>query len=341
MAYYYHNDMRRDKTMSASRRQILQLSAALVCAAGSITLSTSAQAAEFPSKPLTLYVAFAPGGAGDIVARLVTRKMSENMKQPIVVENRPSPVIAVQTVQRAKPDGYTMVMAGSGTALTSALFKKLPYDLMKDFQHVSSLSTFDLALIVGGDSNFKSVADVLAFAKANPGKLNIGTVRVGSTQNLSAEMFKSMAGIDASIVPYRTTAEVISGLRGKDIQVAMEMVPPLLGQISSNTVRALAVTTLDRYQGLPDVPTLNESGVKGYESGSWNGVSVPAGTPKEVVDRLALEIGKAVNSPDVAKELLTMGMRPDKSSPELMTRRMQGDVDKWRNVIKKANIPLQ
>ena len=324
--------------MSESRRSLLRVTLALACAASCGALHAEAA---FPNKPLTLYVAFAPGGAGDIVARLVTRKMSESMGQPVVIENRPSPVVAVQTVQRAKPDGYTMVMAGSGTALTSALFKKLPYDLMKDFKHVSSLSTFDLALISGTESPFKSVADVLAYAKANPGKLNIGTARVGSTQNLSAEMFKAMTGIDAAIVPYRTTAEVISGLRSKDIQVAMEMLPPLLGQITGNNVRPLALTSLQRYQGLPNVPTLNESGVAGYESGSWNGVSVPAGTPAEIVNRLASEIDKAVNSPEVQKELLSMGMRPDKSSPELMTQRMQSDIDKWRGVIKKANIPQQ
>ncbi|QIL79264.1 tripartite tricarboxylate transporter substrate binding protein [Diaphorobacter sp. HDW4A] len=324
--------------MSDSRRKILRYAVALACAASCMVARADTV---FPSKPMTLYVAFAPGGAGDIVARLVTRKMSESMGQPFVIENRPSPVVAVQTVQRAKPDGYTMMMAGSGTALTSALFKKLPYDLMKDFRHVSSLSTFDLALITVADSSFKSVADVLAYAKAHPGKLNIGTVRVGSTQNLSAEMFKSMTGLDASVVPYKTTAEVISGLRSKDIHVAMEMVPPLLGQIVGGSIRPLAVSSLQRYPGLPNVPTLNESGVKDYESGSWNGVSVPAGTPNEVVNRLASEIGKAVNSPEVQQELLKMGMRPDKSSPELMTRRMQADIDKWHGVIKKANIPLQ
>ncbi|QIL73879.1 tripartite tricarboxylate transporter substrate binding protein (plasmid) [Diaphorobacter sp. HDW4B] len=324
--------------MSESRRNILRYTLAFACAASCAAVQAETA---FPSKPLTLYVAFAPGGAGDIVARLVTRKMSESMGQPFVIENRPSPVVAVQTVQRAKPDGYTMVMAGSGTALTTALFKKLPYDLMKDFRHVSSLSTFDLALITGTESGFKSVSEVIAYAKVNPGKLNIGTVRVGSTQNLSAEMFKSMTGIEASVVPYRTTAEVISGLRSKDIQVAMEMLPPLLGQISGGSVKPLAVSSMQRYPGLPDIPTLNESGVKDYESGSWNGVSVPAGTPTDVVNRLASEIDKAVNSPDVQKELLKMGMRPDKSSPELMTRRMQADIDKWRGVIKNAHIPLQ
>lgn len=324
--------------MSDSRTRVRGCILALACALG---WCAPLQAQTFPTKPLTLYVAFAPGGAGDLVARLVTRKMSESMGQPIVVENRPSPVVAMQAVQRARPDGYTLVMAGSGTALTSALFRKLPYDLMKDFRHVSSLASFDLALIAAADSGFLSVADVMAYAKAHPGKLNIGTVRVGSTQNMAAQMLKSMTGLDATIVPYRTTAEVISGLRAKDIQVAIEMLPPLLGQLAGHNVRALAVTSARRYHGLPQVPTLHESGVAGYEAASWNGISVPAGTAPAVVDRLAREIAQAMASPEVRKELLALGMSPDQSSPALMERRMQADIGKWRGVIQAAGIPLQ
>lgn len=324
--------------MSESRRKVLRYTLALACAASQLALGAQPR---FPDKPLTLYVAFAPGGAGDIVARLVTRKMAESMGQPIVVENRPAPLVAMQTVQRAKPDGYTMAMAGSGTALTSALFRKLPYDLMQDFRHVSSLASFDLALITAADSGLQSVADVLAYARKHPGKLNIGTVRVGSTQNLAAQMLKSMTGIDAVIVPYRTTAEVISGLRGKDIDVAMEMVPPLLGQLSAGQIKALAVSSLQRYKGLPQVPTLDESGVRNYDAGSWNGISVPAKTPPEIVERLAREVALAISAPEVQKELLALGMTPDRSSPQQMTRRMQNDIEKWRSVIRTSGIAQQ
>ena len=295
----------------------------------------------YPTRPITLVVAFAPGGAGDIAARLVAKKMGESMGQPVVIDNRPVPVAAVSYVKNAKPDGYTLVMAGSGTALTSALFNKVPYDLMGDFIHVSTLASFNLTLAAGSQSPFNSVADVLAYARANPGKLNIGTARVGSTQNLSAEMFKAMAGIDAVIVPYKTTAEIVTALRAKDVHVAMEMLPPMLGQISSKAVKPLAVTSTKRFPGLPAVPTLAESGLPAFESSSWNGVAVPAGTPPDVVNRLAMEINKAISSPEVQTDLQVAGMAAKASTPAQMAQRMREDIAKWRGVIDRAGIPRQ
>ena len=319
------------------RRFVLRSAAALALAG----FGATGFAQSFPTKPIQLFVAFAPGGAGDIVARMVARKMSESLGQQVVIENRPSPVVAVVTVAKAKPDGYTMVMTGSGTALTSVLFKSLPYDLMGDFIHVSTLASFDLALLAGTSSGLNTVAEVLAFAKANPGKLNIGTVRVGSTQNLAAEMFKSMAGIDAVIVPYKTTAEVVSALRAKDVQVALEILPPVLGQISGKNVRALAVTSTRRFPGLPEVPTLAESGVPDFEASSWNGVSLPAKTPPAIVARLNKAIELAVASPEVQKELQAVGIVARAGSPEQMTQRMKSDMQKWKGVIDKAGIPPQ
>jgi tripartite-type tricarboxylate transporter receptor subunit TctC len=320
------------------RRRFMQHAAmALVCASG----CASVGAPSYPARPIQLFVAFAPGGAGDIVARLVAKKMGENMGQPIVIENRPSPVVAVATVAKAKPDGYTLVMAGSGTALTSGLFKSLPYDLLGDFTHVSTLASFDLALLTGPQSGFNSTAEVLAFARANPGKLNIGTVRIGSTQHLTAELFKSMAGIDAVIVPYKTTADIIAALRAKDVQVAMEILPPILGQVTGNNVRALAVTSSSRFAGLPEVPTLAESGVPGFEAASWNGISVPARTPPAIVHRLATEIDAAIRSPEVQKGLQAVGMVARASTPEQMALRMKSDMAKWKAVIDKAGIPRQ
>jgi tripartite-type tricarboxylate transporter receptor subunit TctC len=295
----------------------------------------------YPAKPIQLVVAFAPGGAGDVVARLVAKRMGESMGQPVVIDNRPVPVAAVNVVAHAKPDGYTLLMAGSGTALTSALFTKLPYDLMGDFVHVSTLASFDLTLITSAASGLHSVADVVAFAKANPGKLNIGTARVGSTQNVATEMFKSMAGIDAVIVPYKTTGDLISAVRAKDVQVAMEMLPAVLGQVHGKSVKALAVTSTQRFAGLPDVPTLADSGVPGFEAASWNGIAVPLGTPPAVVSRLAAEVQKAVSSPELQKELQAFGAEAKASTPEQMRERMQRDIAKWRAVIDKAGIPRQ
>jgi tripartite-type tricarboxylate transporter receptor subunit TctC len=321
-----------------SRRTALQ--AALALAALS-TAATPSFAQSYPSKPITLYVAFAPGGAGDIVARLVGKEMSKNLGQPIVIENRPVPSVAPAATARAKPDGYTLMVAGSGTALSAELFKSLPYELMKDFVHVSTMAAFDLTLITDTQSKFQTVADVLAFAKSQPGKLTIGTVRLGSTQNLSAEMFKSMAGIDAVIVPFKTTSEILTGLRSGDIHVAFEIVPPILTQIKSKSVRPLAVTSTARFAGLPQIPTLAESGVPGFESTSWNGISAPAGTPPAVIERLAKEVQAAVASPEVQRELQAVGMVAKASTPEQMSQRMRADMAKWRAVIEKAGIEKQ
>jgi tripartite-type tricarboxylate transporter receptor subunit TctC len=313
----------------------------VLIAVGTSLGAMSAWAQTYPVKPIQLFVAFAPGGAGDIVARVVAKKLGENLGQPVVIENRPSPVVAVVTVARAKPDGYTLMMAGSGTALTSGLFKSLPYDLMGDFIHVSTMASFDLSLLTGTQSGFQTLADVLAFARANPGKLNIGTVRIGSTQHLTAELFKSMAGIDAVIIPYKTTADIITALRAKDVHVAIEMLPPVLGQISGKTVKALAMTSSSRFPGMPDVPTMAESGLPGFEAASWNGISVPANTPPAIVNKLAKELEAAIASAEVQRELQAVGMVAQASTPEQMTRRMRNDMVKWKAVIEKAGIPKQ
>jgi len=320
------------------KRSLLTWGAAAVALAAGVR---PASAQSWPAKPLTLFVAFAPGGAGDIVARFLAKKLGERLGQPVIIENRPIPVAAVSAVVRAKPDGHTLVMAGSGTALTSALFTTLPYDLMTDLVHVSTLASFDLTVVTASDTAMNSVADVLAFAKAHPGRLNIATVRLGSTQNLAAELFKSMAGLDAVIVPYRTTAEVITAVRSKDAHIAFEMLPPMLTQITGKAVKAPAVTSGRRFAGLPAVPTLAEAGVPGFEATSWNGISVPAGTPPAIVARLSKEIDAAMASPDVRRELQAAGMDAKGSTPEQMTRRMRDDIAKWRAVIDKAGIPRQ
>jgi tripartite-type tricarboxylate transporter receptor subunit TctC len=319
------------------RRIVLRSGLAAACAA----LCGRAYAQAWPTRPIQLFVAFAPGGAGDIVARAVGKEMSRGLGQTVLIENRPAPVVAVQTVAKAKPDGYTLMLAGNGTALSQALFKSLPYDVMKDFVHISTLASFDLTLMTAWQSDFNSVADVLAWARANPGKMNIGTVRIGSTQNLSAEMFKSMTGIDALVVPFKTTADILTALRSKDVHIAFEILPPILTQIAAKNVKVLAVTASKRFPGLPNVPTLAESGVPGFEATSWNGISAPLGTPQPVIDRLAKEIQVAVASPEVQKELQALGFVAKAGTPEQMTQRMKSDIAKWGAVIEKAGIEKQ
>ncbi|MES2188473.1 MAG: tripartite tricarboxylate transporter substrate-binding protein [Pseudomonadota bacterium] len=297
----------------------------------------------YPSKPITIYVAFGPGGAGDAVTRRVAQKMSENIGQPVIIENRPGAGAAAAAVPVAKsrPDGYTVLLTGNGSAVSSVLFTHLPYDLKRDFRHVSSIASFDLAMIVDGKSPFTSVAEVLAYGKANPGKLSIGVSRIGSTQHLAAEMFKAMAHVDAVSVPYKTTGDMLAGLRGGDVQLSFEILSPILGQLSSKTIRALAVTSARRFPGLPDVPTLEESGVAGFEASSWAGISVPAKTPTSIVERLSLEIQKAVAAPDVQQAMQAMGYVAGASTPEQMTQRINQDMAKWKAVIDKAGVPRQ
>ncbi len=308
-----------------------------------LAASPLAQGQEYPARPITIVVAFGPGGAGDLVTRRVAQAMSSNIGQPVVVENRPGAgaAAAAVLVANAKPDGYTALLTGNGTAISSVLFKNLPYKLSRDFRHVSSIAAFDLAMIGNEQSGLNSVADVIAYAKANPGKLNIGTARIGSTQHLAAELFKSMAGIDAMVIPYKNTGDMIAAVRSKDVGIAFEVLSPILGQLSARAVKAIAVTSSKRFPRLPEVPTIAESGVPGFEASSWAGISVPAATPTPIVNRLAKALQVAIDSPDVQTALSAMGYLAVASSPEQMTERIERDAAKWKGVIEKANIPLQ
>lgn len=295
----------------------------------------------YPVKPIRLLVPYAPGGAGDIVARLVAKQLGERMGQPVIVDNRPGPLVAMATVARAPADGYTLVMTTSGTALSSVLFKAVPYDLMGDFIHVSTLASFDLVLLTGSQSGLQSAAQVLAYAKANPGQLNIATIQPGSTQHLAAELFKAMAGISAVVVPYKSTADVVLALRSGQVQVALEILPPVLGQIAGQEIKALALTSAHRFAGLPDVPTLAEGAVPGFDASSWNGISVPGKTPPAIVSRLATDIKAVMGMPDVQQTLHAMGMVARASSPDQMAAHVKAEVAKWKGVIDKAGIPFQ
>lgn len=332
-------ELKRKAYLMMHRRDLLKGAAAL--ATTTSWTAATAQAPAFPNRPLQLTVAFAPGGAGDLIARRIAKEMGQFLGQPVVIDNRPAPVVGVQMVARAKPDGYTMMMIGNGTTLTSALFEKLPYDLVKDFKHVSTMALFDVALIVDAGSAYANVGDVLAYARANPGKMNIATVRLGSTQHLAASMFMAMAGVEATLVPFKTTADVLTSLRSGDVQLAFEIVPPILPQIASKTVRPLATTASRRSPRLPQVPTLQESGIAGFDIASWNGISVPAGTPEPVVERLAQAVRAAVTKPEVQRDLLALGVEATASTPEEMTRRVRSEIDKWNGVIDKIGIKRQ
>jgi len=313
------------------------LAAAVLCVA------TGAFAQTYPTKPIRVIVGFGPGGVADLTVRVVAQKLSGQLGQQVLVENRPSAggIVAADAVAKADPDGYTLLLMSNGNAVSASLFKSLPYDTVADFASVSTLGFFDIAVITKSDSKLTSIKDLLAYAKANPGKLNIGTINIGSTQYLSAELFKGMAGIDAVIVPYKGSPDVLVALRGNDVQVVFDMLAPIMSQFKSGVVRVLAITSDRRFPGLPDVPTVAESGIAGYQASSWNAISVPAKTPRAVIDRLNKEIHAALASPEVKGKLLDLGVVARASMPEEMKTHLVSDINKWRGVIERAKIEKQ
>jgi tripartite-type tricarboxylate transporter receptor subunit TctC len=314
-----------------------------VLAACSLSFGTAAQAQAFPSKPLRIVVPFAAGGAGDLTARSVAAEMAKSLGQPVVIENRPGAggVVAAETVARADPDGHTLFLMSNGTAVSAGLFKSLPYDTVKDFAPISTLGTFDIAVLVPAESPFKTLAELLAFAKANPGKLNIGSINIGSTQNLAAELFKSTADINAQVVPFNGTPALIAALRGKQVDVGVEILGPALQQVKAGALRALAVTGAKRSSSLPEVPTAVEQGVKGFVASSWNALAAPGKTPRAVIERLNKDVNAALAVPEVKKKLADLNIDADGSTPEQLVELLAADIKRWDAVIQRANIPKQ
>src|SRR4051812_14539073 len=280
--------------MKLQRRQALAL-----LAAGAASPWTHAQD-RWPAKPVRVVVPFGPGGVADLTARAVGDQLSRQLKQTFIIDNRPGAggIAAGSVVAQAAPDGYTLLLMSNGTAVSEGLFKKLPFDAQKDFAPVSLLGTFDIALVVPQNSRFHTLADLLAYAKANPGKMNIATVAVGSTQNLAAELFKSTAGISAQVVPFNGTPAVVTALRGGEVDAAVEILAPVKTQVTSGALRALASFGEKRPTGLPAVPTAAESGgaLANLHIASWNALAAPAKTPGEIVSRLNRELQVALAS---------------------------------------------
>lgn len=322
------------------RRSLLALALGLGAA-----LPWPAASQSFPARPLRIVVPNAAGGAADLTARTVAQKMAGSLGQSVIIENRPSAggVVAGELVARAEPDGYTMLLVSSGTAVSAALFKSLPFDTLKDFAPVSMLATFDLAIVVKEGGRFRTLAELLAQARAHPGKLNLGTPQVGTTQNLAAELFKASAGIDVQVVPFNGTPPVITALRGGDIDAALDIVGPLMPQIAAHALRPLAVLGAQRAPQLPDVPAARETGgpLARFDVSSWNGLAVPAKTPPDVVARLNREVQAALAQPDVKKHLLDLNQVAQGSTTAQLRERLEADIARWGEVIARARIPRQ
>ncbi len=302
-----------------------------------------ALAQAYPARPIRILLPFGPGGVTDITARLLAQRLGESMQQQVVIDNRPSAggIVATEAAMKAEPDGYTLMWLNSGHAVSVSLMKSLPYDPVRDFAPVSTVGFFALTLLVNADSPIRSVSSLIAFAKANPGKLNVGITNIGSTHHVSAELFNSMALVETQVVPFKTTPALIAAARSNEAQAIFEFISPVLPHIKSGSLRALGVTSDRRYPGLPDVPTVAEAGLPGFEASAWNSVAVPVKTPKAVIDRLNREINAALAIPELKQRLQDLGIDARPGTPEGLRDLLAAEIAKWKSVIEKAKIVQQ
>ncbi|GAA4328586.1 tripartite tricarboxylate transporter substrate binding protein [Pigmentiphaga soli] len=301
-----------------------------------------AHAQEFPTKPLRVIVPFGPGGVADVTARIVAEGLAAKLGKPVVIENMPSAggITAATNVIRSDPDGHTLFLVSNQTAVSPSLFKKLPYDPLKQMTMVGMVGSFDIVLAVDQNSPLKTVKDAIEAAKKNPDRFNIGTIGVGSTQNLAAEMFRSSAGISSPTIPFKSSGDVISALRGNNIQALFETLPAVIGQIKSGNMRVLGVAAAKPNPLLPGVPLIKDT-VPGYEAVSWNGFAAPAGVPAPVIAKLNTAIKEVVNDPVYQKKLVDQGLQPQTNSPQEFQAFLASEIAKWAKVIDTAKIEKQ
>jgi tripartite-type tricarboxylate transporter receptor subunit TctC len=307
-------------------------------AAGGSALAQS----PFPSKPVHIYVPYAAGGAVDILARTLGDAVSQTWGQSVVIENRPGAggVIASQALVTSPPDGYTLILVASGHPTNAFLYPKLPYDTFKDFTPISLVASSPNILLVRKDSPFKTVADVIAAAKAKPGSLSFGHSGNGTSTHLAGELFKNLAKIDIAGIPYKGGLPVINDLLGGQIPLSINNGPESVGQLQAGTVRALAVTTASRASFLPDVPSLSET-VPGYDTEVWWGLLGPAKLPPDVLAKLSHDFVAVVNTDAVKERLAKLGAAPIGSSPEQFDAKIHADYDKWGPIIQAAGIKAE
>ena len=321
-------------------RQLCRV-ALLSCFLGVTASAALAQA--YPNKPIKLIVPFAPGGFTDVVARILGQKLSISLGQPFVIENKAGAgsTIGTDFVAKAAPDGYTLVMVSTTHVISPAIYPKLPYDPIKSFTPVAKLVDSAYVLLVNPKVPANNVAEFIALAKASPDKIHYASSGNGSSQHLMGGMFASMTGVKMKHVPYKGSGGAANDLVAGVVESSFAGVPNAMAQVPAGRLKALAVTTSKRIPQLPDVPTMQEAGVPGYNASVWLGLLAPAGTPKEVVMKLNAEIAKVLSAADTKKELYAAGVEADISSPEALNALMVQELDRWGKVIKDAGITMQ
>jgi tripartite-type tricarboxylate transporter receptor subunit TctC len=325
-----------------TRRQFSAGLAATAAAGGLLPAFARAQQA-YPSRPVRFILPFAAAGVADITSRLAAEKLGDKLGQRFVVENQPGPggIAAARAVLSQAADGYTVGLVTNGTSISAAIYKALPFDPVKEFATISTIGAFDLVFATNVDSEFKTMQDFTKAARENPGKLNVGTINVGGTQNLAAELLKSSAGLNVQIIPYRGTPDVIVALLRNDVHLMVDFYAPMKPTLEDKKMRAVATTGTQRSPFFTDVPTVAETGVAGYEVTSWNGLFAPAGTPAEIIGLLNKTIREIVATPEVKQRYADLGIEAKASTPEELKARLAGDIGKWAAVIERAGIPKQ
>ncbi|SHK26389.1 Tripartite-type tricarboxylate transporter, receptor component TctC [Bradyrhizobium lablabi] len=295
--------------------------------------------APYPNRPIRIVVPFGPGGFADITVRLLAQKLAERANAQVVIENRPGAggITAGNAVTSAAPDGYTLFVFSSGIALSKSLLKSMPFDPATAFAPISTLAQFDLLLLVKADSPMHTLRDALDAARVDPQKFNVGTINPGSTQNVTGELLRSASGIPMSVVPHRTSAEVLTSLLRGDTQIGVETYAALKSAIDAGQIRALASSGIKRSPLQPDVPTLRESGIDAAVDG-WNSLMAPAGTPRDIIALLNGHVRAIIGDPDFRKRMIELGGEPVAGSPEELEARLKSDIDMWAGVVKKAGL---
>jgi tripartite-type tricarboxylate transporter receptor subunit TctC len=314
----------------------------LVIAAAAIPIGT-AQAQDWPTRPVRLMVGAGPGGGTDLIARIMADGLAKSLGQPVVVENRPGAgtTLASEAVAKAAPDGYTAVMMSAGHSVAAAIYKSLRYDSVEDFQGASLAAAIPLVFVTGANSPIQDMKSLLARAKAKPDDLSYGTGGVGTTMHLSAELLQQIEGIKLRHIPHRTPAQLIQAMQANDVDVVVETMPAVISQIKGGLLRALAVTTRERFPDLPDVPTLAESGVKNFDVSSWYAVAFPAKTPMPIVEKMASAVQAAVKDEALRKRALDIAFVVKSSTPSETQKHLQSEVARWRQVVQSSGVPQQ
>jgi tripartite-type tricarboxylate transporter receptor subunit TctC len=321
-------------------RRLRFVAAALALCCAAVACDVAQAAEDYPRRPVRIFVPYGAGGAGDMTIRLLANKLSQNLKQTFIIENRPGAggIAAMRAVLSAPADGYTLGEMGNGQAISMSLFQ-LPYDVLTDFTQISVAASFAILLAVPPTSPYKTVKDVVEAARKAPGKLNLGAINPGSTQNLSAVLFQQVSGAQFAIVTYRTTPDLVTALLRGDIDLGFDYYAGFESTIAADKLHVIATSGEVRDPVLKDVPTANESGLPGYVVSSWNGVGTPAAVPAPIINLLSTEIRRALADPELQERMLKLGLDAHGSTPQEMHDRMAKDIAKWREVIDKAGIP--